>query len=951
MLQQDLLGIHRGYCRRPECSGCEGFSRTGECFQLAAADIGFRCASCGCTSKEHEQLPQAPSVGLATEASQAGYHAHRHLCVGDLVQLKTAEASTAKRGIVLDILESGPFGLCSAATAEVGTADSSRASPGNGAATGRMNSGVSTRFFVSLAEEPPATDGGAVSFVFRSTDCGAYASGGVHFVGIANTLASSNAILDIGATQDLIGACACALKRWSTSSTAPAFSEIQWSGVRTGWVVRHFLALPLNSLVLLRNLDELCLRETAVSCSGCADVGWDGVSDVDGSVGGVKGVVKLVRGGVYNQAVHLAYRIVPLAAWRLRMAGAHALAVTELKIGVRDRLARYVHLVSQVDITMLQVELLRESGMPVPEERFISVRAAELRVQAHASVGSWSPPRVLGGFDREENFKNLVFQPEGLHSLVPALKRRRCSICVLGGSISLQARGYRPNLVRALERRGVAVEDLPAAVGTAGSRPLALVVHDMVLTKRPDLLIVEANSVGPLSLPKSTKLKQDYLAVFVQLTRMVPAAVWLLAFFDMLSVFPPLGHTKCGAVSVLRIYLCLLPPESCLAVIIGPLLVGSTVLPGRRWISLVSNFVRLRLWLVDETMSNAASSINVLTIRCGLGVHHVVSVLIRTANEGWFRPSIVISVCVGWKAAIANFPAFAQQLYDQRVSTIQVIPEGDFIEEVAVNDGDDLLESTPNSNAISILQAAEGIVRSVRRGSPGTTIVFLEMFLRDDMEARMLKTGSEAWQHSSMEEAIMWYHDVAPRLHRHVCSHYGLAQIDLIPALRSLGVEQRSEWFRDDCHHSDAGGEALGNLLAKLLLWAVRQPALTALKVPAAPSVPAALDAGCWCNGKTIRVLRGWLSPASLVSTRRDKDLLHLGQQADWLLLYTAGKATIPFKGSSCGLMTLLGPDAPCLQVRVDGGAVRRLSLLDQWCFYWRDAVVLLCDGLAMPAC
>ncbi|CAE7401817.1 unnamed protein product [Symbiodinium necroappetens] len=75
-----------------------------------------------------------------------------------------------------------------------------------------------------------------------------------------------------------------------------------------------------------------------------------------------------------------------------------------------------------------------------------------------------------------------------------------------------------------------------------------------------------------------------------------------------------------------------------------------------------------------------------------------------------------------------------------------------------------------------------------------------------------------------------------------------------IPALRSLGVEQRSEWFRDDCHHSDAGGEALGNLLAKLLLWAVRQPALTALKVPAAPSVPAALDAGCWCNGKTIRV-------------------------------------------------------------------------------------------------
>ena len=54
------------------------------------------------------------------------------------------------------------------------------------------------------------------------------------------------------------------------------------------------------------------------------------------------------------------------------------------------------------------------------------------------------------------------------------------------------------------------IEDIPAAVGTAGSRPqgpsscdhsiaqrnfvlrLSLVVHDMVLTKRPDLLLIEA---------------------------------------------------------------------------------------------------------------------------------------------------------------------------------------------------------------------------------------------------------------------------------------------------------------------------------------------------------------------------------------------------------------------------------------------------------------------------
>ena len=504
MLRQDLLGLHRGYCRAAQCKGCDGFRRAESYDPAASVDVGFRCASCGCLSKHHEQVPPWPQTDQAAEMLS---EAHPPPCVGDMVQLTPSEASRPARcGIVLDVQGSGPSASCS-------------------------------------------------------------------------------------------------------------------------------------------------------------------------------------------------------------------------------------------------VELLSPPGLPLPEEKVVSLPAAEACIQAHASAASWCPPRVQGGFSQESNFKHLVFQPGGLHGLIPALKRRRCSLCVLGGSISLQARGYRPHLVRALERRGVAVEDIPAAVGTAGCRPLSLVVHDMVLKKRPDLLIIEA----------------------------------------------------------------------------------------------------------------------------------------------------------------------------------------------AVNDGDDLLESTPNPNAVSILRAAEGIVRSVRRASPGTSIMFLEMFLRDDAEARTLKTGSEAWQHSSMEEAIVWYHDVAPRLHRHICDHYGLAQIDLIPALRSLSAEQRREWFRDDCHHSDTGGEALGNLLARLLLWAVRQPRQDTRKGPClelsqAQAVPAALDANCWCNGKTIRVLRGWLGPEKMISIQKDKDLLHLGQQADWLLLHAGGKATIPFKGRACGLMTLLGPDAPCLQVKVDGGDVRSLSLLDHWC-------------------
>ncbi|CAJ1403082.1 unnamed protein product, partial [Effrenium voratum] len=354
------------------------------------------------------------------------------------------------------------------------------------------------------------------------------------------------------------------------------------------------------------------------------------------------------------------------------------------------------------------VELLAAHGVAEADRR--QVVATECLTEW---APAWSPPRVQGDFDKEAHFKNLVFQPGGLWCLKPALKQRRCKVCVLGGSISLQSRGYRPHFVQALERRGVAVEDCPAAVGTAGSRPLSLVVSDLVLTKRPDLLIIE----------------------------------------------------------------------------------------------------------------------------------------------------------------------------------------------VAVNDGDDLLESTPHPNVVPILQAAEGIVRTVRRRCPGTAILFLEMFLREDEEARILKTGSEAWKDSSVEEAIGWYHDVAPLLHRHVCRHYGLAQIDLVPAFRSMSAEMRSAWFRDDCHHSDAGGEAVGNLLAKLVLWSVRQPELTG-SLPK-NALPAPLDAQCWCNGKTIRVLPGWLSPEG--TPRKDKDLLRLGQQTDWLLLRAGGRVTIPFKGRACGILTLLG--------------------------------------------
>mmetsp|Transcript_54451 Transcript_54451/g.100663 ORF Transcript_54451/g.100663 Transcript_54451/m.100663 type:complete len:627 (-) Transcript_54451:73-1953(-) len=373
------------------------------------------------------------------------------------------------------------------------------------------------------------------------------------------------------------------------------------------------------------------------------------------------------------------------------------------------------------------------------------VMEVELGCEAEKDV------QVVHDFEDETQFPDLIFQAGGMTGLAACLRRKQCKLCVLGGSISLQKAGYRGHLIKALERRGVAVEDINAMFGVAGSKPLSLVVDDFVVANKPDLLIIE----------------------------------------------------------------------------------------------------------------------------------------------------------------------------------------------VAVNDGDELLEGTPRPDVTGIVRAAEGIVRTVKKNSPHTTIVFLEMFLRDDTEqARVLKTGSEAWRDSKSHAAIGWYHHVAPRLHRHVCRNYGLTQIDLIPAFKSLASTSRHLWFRDDCHHTEMAGERLGNLLARLLLWAVRQQAL-----PLPPTLSPALDWQCWCNGRTMYVNESWLTPP--FSKFQERDPMRLGAQATWMLLEAGGKATIPFKGRACGLVTFLGPDAPVVQVSIDGGVGQEMSLLDHWSYYWRDAVILLCEGLA----
>ena len=76
-------------------------------------------------------------------------------------------------------------------------------------------------------------------------------------------------------------------------------------------------------------------------------------------------------------------------------------------------------------------------------------------------------------------------------------------------------------------------------------------------------------------------------------------------------------------------------------------------------------------------------------------------------------------------------------------------------------------------------------------------------------------------------------------------------------------------------------------------------------------------------------------------------DPLNNSRQRPWWLLYGGDCAEIEFSGTRLGFLTMVGPDAGIVSCEVDGGRYRcRKVLLDQWCYFWRLAVVGLVDDL-----
>ncbi|KAJ8610838.1 hypothetical protein CTAYLR_006450 [Chrysophaeum taylorii] len=260
--------------------------------------------------------------------------------------------------------------------------------------------------------------------------------------------------------------------------------------------------------------------------------------------------------------------------------------------------------------------------------------------------------------------------------------------------------------------------------------------------------------------------------------------------------------------------------------------------------------------------------------------------------------------------------------------------------EVAINDGDTILEAAGDlEKERAVGRALEGIVRAVRDALPETIIVFVEMFLRDDL-ATHRRSGTRAWVDSDdPAAAAAVYHRRVVDVHASVARAYGAALVNLVPSFAAIEPSERDRYFRDDCHHTEAGAALAASLVADCFDRLLRIKSAT-------PKIPEPLDARFWRTNGARRFDADRLSRGPVVAHRAVADRCPVtGEQAEWLWLYPGDALECAFVGRALALVTYVGPDTGLVRVVVDGGPATLVDLVDQWCYYWRLSIALLWTG------
>ena len=255
-------------------------------------------------------------------------------------------------------------------------------------------------------------------------------------------------------------------------------------------------------------------------------------------------------------------------------------------------------------------------------------------------------------------------------------------------------------------------------------------------------------------------------------------------------------------------------------------------------------------------------------------------------------------------------------------------------------------------------------MRQLKTALPDCEIVLVFNYLRTYMPVAR-RTGTQAWADGHLTEAeyASLYHQAAPQLLSAVAAKYDLPTISTIPFFDAVGRGGHDALFRDDCHHTEAGGRLAASLVAEGLLACFRGPGVGNL--PAAPTLPAPIDPQNWSAGKATLVDESMVAfggaggGARGGKRRADRDPI-TGDSLDWWTLDPGDTVTVVFDGSGFGIITHIGPDSGTLRYCIEGlgrkgkdapATVRRegtKALFDEWGYYYRLSAVLLATDLPL---
>lgn len=233
--------------------------------------------------------------------------------------------------------------------------------------------------------------------------------------------------------------------------------------------------------------------------------------------------------------------------------------------------------------------------------------------------------------------------------------------------------------------------------------------------------------------------------------------------------------------------------------------------------------------------------------------------------------------------------------------------------EAAVND------STNGRSETKMVRGMEGIVRGVRRDSPGTDIVLMHFV--DPGKIQQIQRG-EVPQVISAHEAV--------------AERYGCPSLDLAAEV-TFRIQAGEFTWKDDfknLHPSPFGQELYAKAIERVLDRAFLEA--RAIPEPAPHEMPSPLDADCYQGGTTHGPDAATdLDGFELISPWRPTD--GKGGRPGFVdvpvLVATEAGATctLEFEGTGVGVLVNAGPDAGLLEWSIDGGEWQRVDLFTRW--------------------